>query len=658
LQNANLFFAFRDYCTLQLFASPTFFLISCGFKVMARYLQFKSLRRLWMISIRQKLLLGFGGLLLIVATMGVLTIRQIDALGGAIDVILKQNYRSVVACQQMTESLERIDSGVLFTFAGHDDEGMKSIREHEQNFRHALHVELGNITLPGEREKTIRIKELFMEYALVVDQVTDPSIALSQRQYHYFSTLLPLFQEIKQLSAQVLDMNQSHMHQANDNARMMAASAHNAMLATIFVSAVIALLFSYQSHRWILMPIKKLITSVDEIRKGNLDLMLDVTSNDEIGELSAAFNDMAVTLRKMRKSDMENLRRSQRATQEVFKVLPLPIAVLDSNGDVDVSTATAEYYFGLKPGANVCNLGHGWLTDVWQNAVRQGSISEPEEKSNYIQHFEGSREYFFQPVAVPFPFGGEREEFGGVALIFKDVTQLHEQLELKRSVIATVSHQLRTPLTSLQMSVHLLLEERIGHREESERLARIVDDLLDLNRIESGKAHLNMVPVSPFRLAHEGIEPFLVHSRDHGVMLVNTISEALPEVMADTERIRHVFCNVLSNALRFTSPGGTITVSAVEEQESIRFTVEDTGEGIAAEHLEHLFEQFYRVPGQEEKSGIGLGLSIVKEILEAHGGRVGAESISGQGSVFWFTIPMQKDTSASTLTVIKGGRPS
>ena len=617
-----------------------------------------------MIGIRQKLLLGFGGLLLIVATMGVLTIRQIDALGGAIDVILKQNYRSVVACQQMTESLERIDSGVLFTFAGHDDEGRRSIREHEQNFRDALHVELGNITLPGEREKTIRITELFMEYALVVDQVTDPSIALSQRQRHYFSTLLPLFQKIKLLSAQVLDMNQSHMQLANDNARMMAASAHNAMLATIFASAVIALLFSYQLHRWILMPIKKLITSVDEIRKGNLDLMLDVTSNDEIGELSAAFNDMAATLRKMRKSDMESLRRSQRATQEVFKVLPLPIAVLDSTGDVDVSTATAEHYFGLKPGANICNLGHGWLTDVWQNAVRQGSISEPEEKSNYIQHFEGSREYFFQPVAVPFPFGGEREEFGGVALIFKDVTQLHEQLELKRSVIATVSHQLRTPLTSLQMSVHLLLEERIGYlneqqtdlllaaREESERLARIVDDLLDINRIESGKAHLNMLPVSPFRLAHEGIEPFLVHSRDHGVMLVTTISEALPEVMADTERIRHVFCNVLSNALRFTSPGGTIIVSAVEEQESIRFTVEDTGEGIAAEHLEHLFEPFYRVSGQDGKSGIGLGLPIVKEIVEAHGGKVGAESVSGKGSSFWFTIPMQKNTSESKVTVI------
>ena len=128
------------------------------------------------------------------------------------------------------------------------------------------------------------------------------------------------------------------------------------MLAAIIASAVIALLFSYQSHRWILMPIKKLIASAEEIRKGNLDLVLDTTSNDEIGQLSESFNEMAATLRKMRKSDREALLRTRNATQEVFKILPSPIAVLDLNGVVEVSTETAEHYFGLKPGINVAIL--------------------------------------------------------------------------------------------------------------------------------------------------------------------------------------------------------------------------------------------------------------------------------------------------------------
>ena len=608
-----------------------------------------------MIGIRQKLVLGFGGLLLIVVAIGVLTIRHIDALGGAIDVILRQNYRSVVACQKMTESLERIDSGALFTFAGHYDEGMSTIRENEQNFRHALRVELGNITLPGEHQKAMQINTLFVRYYIIIKQVTNPSTSLPERQQRYFSDLLPLFQQIKQLSAQVLEMNQANMQAANDNARQMAASAHNTMLVAIFASAIIAILFSFRSHRWILMPIKKLTASVEEIRNGNLDLVLDTTSMDEIGQLSQSFNDMAATLRKMRKSDLDMLYRSRRVTQEVFKVLPLPIAVLDANGQVEVSTDTAERYFGLKAGVYVQDIGHDWLKGVWQKAVRQGYATESEGGNDYIQHFDGRNEYFFQPVVVPVPLSAEREEFAGTALIFRDVTQLHEQLELKRSVIATVSHQLRTPLTSLRMSVHLLLEERIGHlneqqadlllsaRDESERLARMLDDLLELNRIESGKAPMNIIPVSPFRLSGEGIEPFMLHATDQGVAIVNTIHEGLPDVIADPERIKHVFANLLSNALRFTSPGGKVTISAAEEDEKIKFSVEDTGNGIASEHLEHLFERFYRVPGQKAKSGIGLGLSIVKEIVEAQGGTVGAENVEGKGSVFYFTLPVRQD---------------
>jgi len=603
-----------------------------------------------MIGIRQKLVLGFSGLLLIVAAMGVMTIRQIDALGGAVDVILKQNYRSVIACQEMTESLERIDSGVLFTFAGHYNEGMSNIREHEQNFRNALHVELGNITLPGEREKAMRISELFLEYSRVLEQVTGPLTPLSRRQKLYFSTLLPLFREIKQCSGQVLDMNQSNMHRANDNARRMAASAHNTMLAAIFASAVIALLFSYQSHRWILMPIKKLIASVEEIRKGNLDLVLDTTSKDEIGQLSGSFNEMAATLRKMRKSDMETLLRTRSATQEVFKVLPLPIAVLDLNGEVEVSTDSAERYFGLRPGVNVRDLDHVWITKLLQHTRQQDSATEEGVRNGIIQHFAANQECFFQPLALPVP--------AGTALILKDVTQVHEQLELKRSVIATVSHQLRTPLTSLRMSIYLLLEERVGKlneqqsdllfaaRDESERLVHILDDLLDLNRIESGKAHLNIHPVAPALIGSESIEPFFRHALDHGVTLVNTIPEELPEVMADPERIHHVFANLLSNALRFTPPGGSVTVNAYEDQDTIRFTVADTGEGISPEHMKHLFEQFYRVPGQQADSGVGLGLTIVKEIVEAHGGTVSAESDPEKGSVFQFTLPVQKKRQA------------
>jgi signal transduction histidine kinase len=210
------------------------------------------------------------------------------------------------------------------------------------------------------------------------------------------------------------------------------------------------------------------------------------------------------------------------------------------------------------------------------------------------------------------------------------------------------------------MSIHLLLEERIGSlnekqiellmaaRDDSERLVGILDDLLDINRIESGKSRLALELAAPRTLVRDAMEPFLVDAKDKGVTLVNEVPDDLPEVMADPEKIRHVFANLLSNALRFTGPGGLVTIRAKQEQDQVAFLVEDTGKGIPEEELKHLFEQFYRAPGQDEKSGVGLGLSIVKEIVRAHGGDVGAESALDKGSTFRFTLPLRTDTTAET----------
>jgi NtrC-family two-component system sensor histidine kinase KinB len=330
--------------------------------------------------------------------------------------------------------------------------------------------------------------------------------------------------------------------------------------------------------------------------------------------------------------------------------------VLDLEGRVEVSTETADRRFGLKPGVLVRDLGYEWLPHLVQRAMDENRIVQLDENGRYIQQFFNDREYFFQPMAVPIPVGPGVQEPTGTALIFEDVTQLREQQELKRGVVSTVSHQLRTPLTSLRMSVHLLLEECVGPlnekqvellmaaREESERLGDIIDELLDLSRIESGKTQLAPKPVSPQTLVREGIEAFLSEAKDKGVEIVNGAPDNLPEVMADPLRMHHVINNLLSNALRFTGAGGRVTLGASLEPGFVRFSVQDTGTGIPAEHLSHLFDQFYRVPGQEEKSGVGLGLAIVKETVQAHGGEVSAESETGKGSTFSFTLPLETVT--------------
>ncbi len=605
-----------------------------------------------MIGISQKLMLGFGGLLAVVVALGLLTMKQINELGRAIDVILKENYRSVVACQEMKESLERVDRGILFTLIRDEALGKQLIEESIPKFHAALEVEINNITLVGEHAAVERIRTLFNSLTNVLPHVTDPLRTMEARRVDYGAQAQPLFQEIKNISQEVLLMNQANMDEANNSARRLATAAYRRMLSAIFIFALLAVLFSYLAHRWVLRPINQLIESTNEIRRGNLDLVLKSGSRDEIGRLSESFNEMAAALRQVRNTDKVNMIRTRRATEEVFSALPAAIAVLNLEGKVEFSTATADRHFGLKPGVLARDLEYDWLMPLLQKALDSEGIAQHEITGECFQRFIDHREHFFQPMAVPISMGPEGREPAGMTLLLKDVTQIHEQQELKRGVLSTVSHQMKTPLTSLRMSIYLLLEERIGGlnekqtdlliaaRDESDRLVGILDDLLDLSRIESGKAQMNLEPISPHVLAGEAIEPFLVEAKDKGLTISNEVPSDLPEVLADREKVYQVFANLLSNALRFTRPGGSITVKATHEADHVAFSVEDTGSGIPTDHVRHVFEPFYRVPGQDSKSGIGLGLAIVKEIVCAHGGEVGVESEVGIGSTFSFTLPL------------------
>jgi signal transduction histidine kinase len=299
------------------------------------------------------------------------------------------------------------------------------------------------------------------------------------------------------------------------------------------------------------------------------------------------------------------------------------------------------------------------MTDYFMAALRGEETTKNEENIPLVQHFTHAEEHYFRPVAAPIM--NNRQEVTGVILILKDVTEQLEHDELKRGVISTVSHQLKTPLTSIRMALHLLLEEKVGSltpkqtelliaaREDSDRLHRILENLLDISRIISGKVAMEIHMAQPHQLVLEAVESFRAAARDRGVELVKDLPGDMADVWADTQQIGHVFANLLSNALRFTDSGGTVTVSARTEEEQVQFSVSDTGRGIPECYLPRIFDRFFRVPGQETESGIGLGLAIVKEIVEAHGGSVNVESREGEGSTFRFTLPRADKIAKETI---------
>ncbi len=599
-------------------------------------------------SLRQKLALGFGGLLAIIAAMGIHNVTRITALGESIDVILRENYRSVIACQDMKEALERMDSGAVFVLLGAEEKGNEQIARQEAAFDNALRVELNNITLRGEGERARRLSDLFGRYRAAIRIMRDPAVGREARRRAYFAELLPLFQQIKDEAGEIQRMNQQNMVAMDVRARGQAALIRRQMYLMLFASTAVAAVFLFLTGKWILHPITRLKRSADEIRKGNLDLVLPAASRDEIGQLSAAFNEMATGLREFRRSNRARLLRVERSMAHAFDSLPDAVAVLGTDGRVELATPSAREAFGLKPGLGARDVPDPWMGELAESALRKGIPAEPEGQYAVVQRFVRNEEMFFRPKAVPI-LDSSREP-AGVVLVFEDVTQQYRRDEARSGAIATVSHQLKTPLTSVRMAMHLLLEEKVGRltekqaellvaaREDADRLDRILEDLLDISRMESGKVPIEYRSADPILLVGEAAKSFRSAARDRGVILRVDLPARLPEVRVDAARIGHVFENLLSNALKYTPAGGEVVLSAAAEPEVVRFRVADTGSGIPQRYLSRVFDPFFRVPDRDAEPGAGLGLAIAKEIVEAHGGTVRAESREGEGSVFEFTL--------------------
>jgi len=594
------------------------------------------------------LALGFGGLLVIIAAIGIHNITRITALGQSIDVILRENYRSVLACQEMKDALERMDSGAVFVLLGAEQKGNDQIAQNEARFEKALQVELGNITVPGEGEKAERLKQLFGQFRSDIKVMANPAFGREARRKAYFDELLPQFQRMKETADDILRMNQENMVAMDARARRQAQSVRGQMYLMLLAATVIAAGFLFLTGKWILRPLTRLTDSAKEIRKGNLDLVVQSASRDEIGQLSEAFNEMTASLREFRRNGQARLLRIQRSTQQAFDSLPEAIAVLNPEGEVEVATEAAGEAFGLRVNVRVADLPVPWMASLFEEALRKGRTMELEGTGAVVQQFVRNEERFYRPNAVPIlDTGGES---AGVVLILHDVTQQRQLDEKKSGAISAVSHQLKTPLNSIRMAIHLLLEEKVGGLspkqadllvaagEDAERLNTIIDELLDIGRIESGKSRMDLRPVPPIDLVSREMEANRSAARDGGVSLAVDLPATLPQVWVDPARIAHVFANLLSNALKYTPPGGKVTLSAKAEGEFVRFQVSDTGVGIPEKYLPRIFEQFFRVPDQGPGTGVGLGLAIVRDIVEAHGGTVGVESREGKGSTFHFTL--------------------
>lgn len=246
------------------------------------------------------------------------------------------------------------------------------------------------------------------------------------------------------------------------------------------------------------------------------------------------------------------------------------------------------------------------------------------------------------------------EDFGGnILILFQDVSRIHQLETIRRDFVSNVSHELRTPLASIKAVADTLQEGALNDppaakkfvasmQGEIDNLIQLVEELLELSRIESAKVPLVLQPVAPSQLIEKAVERMRLQAERAGITIISSLSGELPHVNADASRINQVTMNLIHNAIKFTQPGGKIEVTVKRQTDDMVFAIQDNGSGIHPRDLDRIFERFYKSDRSRSAHGTGLGLSIAKHIIEAHGGKIWVESVLTQGSTFYFSLPILK----------------
>jgi NtrC-family two-component system sensor histidine kinase KinB len=631
-------------------------------------------------TLRRKLVLAQAPLAVALVVVGVVSAVVTTRLGERARLILADNYRSVLAAQRMKDSLERMDSQALVRLSASPPEHVATFSVQRDLFEKEMVVQEGNLTESGEPEATARLRRDWDEYRSALarfetlpDRVTRTDL--------YFSTLEPAFLRVKNAADQILALNQDAMVRKSDRAEERAQVFEHTLVAVVVAALALGLLASVFLTTRLLRPLNVVSAAVRRFGEGDLRARAAVQGGDEIAAVATEFNRMTEKLERYRLSSLGELLQAQQSAQAAIDSLPDPVLLLDANGELrGVNTAAsrllhidperegAEVFAGADPAVRAA------IDRLRAHVLAGKGAYVPRGFEDGLRAQTPDGERIFLPRATP--IYGETGEVTGAALVLQDATRLFRFDELKNDLVATVAHEFRTPLTSIQMALHLCTEEVAGPltpkqadllfaaREDCDRLRVIVDDLLNLSRIESGHIELHRRRATPAELVEAALDVHRAAAAQAQVTLRAVVPPGLPDVFVDPDRLQLVFGNLLSNAIRYSPPRSEVWIRVAPERrdraarqdartdsriedggfegsrggEMLRFDVIDAGAGIAPEHQVGLFEKFFRVPGSPQ-GGSGLGLFISKGLVQAHGGTIGVTSDPGKGATFWFTIP-------------------
>jgi NtrC-family two-component system sensor histidine kinase KinB len=608
------------------------------------------------IKLKTLFLLGYLLLGIIVLLLGSTGIYFIEKLSNTPDKILKDNYGSILAAQNMIDELDNMDNAIITYVSGKPDKKIADslfASAKRKYFANLSQCE-GNITEPGEKEMLNDVRKKSESYIRTFE--------LSRERFNdiavYDSLISPQYAVLKGSCYGLLNLNHKGMLNRRDETVKISENAELYMLLISAISLIIVIIAVFKVPSLILNPINEFTKKVEAITDKKYSERVEINSSNELGKLAVSFNNMAEKLEEYERSNIEMLIAEKKRAEAIVKSMIDGIIVLNEKHEIILVNNIGTELLGISEkdliGRNMIEIAHynSLVKNLTEDFTKHDSVKG---NLNYIRIVFREREEYFLKEILNVSDEANSQKTLGYIIILKNVTGFKELDELKSGFVATVSHELRTPLSAMNMSLRLLQDERIGSmndeqkritsamKDEVKRLLKLVNELLDLSKIESGSEILKYQEVKADELVDAAITPMLLQFEQKNIELSASVEPDVPKLKVDANKIAWVMINLLNNAVRYSVDGGKIILSVKKENNKVIFSVRDFGAGIEPQYLSRIFEKFVQVKSKNIESlnkGVGLGLAISKEFVNAHGGDIWVKSETGKGSEFSFSIPV------------------
>ncbi len=572
-------------------------------------------------KVKEKLLLSTGVLFAMIILLTALSIIYINRLSNDTSNILVANYNTLDYSRKMMMALD-------------DNIANKTSR---QQFEENLHLQHKNITEPGELEFT---DSLTANYKALLLHPSDSSVLHSARKN---------ISGIMLLNMQAIERKSKIAAETSGNSIFWIT-----LIGTICFIIALTLFFNLPGN--VANPIRELTESIKEIAQGNYARRIHYPGKNEFGELASSFNTMAEKLEEYQASNIQKLLIEKKRIETLINNMNDPVIGLDENRKVLFMNNVALKISGLKA-EDVKNkpVQEIAVTNDLVRSLVQELFAENKEKADNkqpVKIYANHKESYFQKQIIPIkiiPTGETREVLMGNVILLQNITPYKELDFAKTNFIATVSHELKTPISSIKMSLQLLENKQMGSlnteqqnlvdsiKEDARRLLKITGELLNMTQVETGSIQMSVIPSSPDDIIDYAVNANKTTAENKNIKLDISIPVNIPRVFADKDKTAWVLNNLISNAIRFSYDNSTVLITVTEDNNKMKFTVTDNGQGIAPQYIGKIFERYFRIPGTK-KEGTGLGLSISKEFIEAQGGYMTVESEFGKGSSFSFYL--------------------